>query len=114
MRLYPTPDCSLEQLARAALRMRAWLIGAGIPDPLLKTSGARGLHVMSFIEPAYDHTTVREVSRKVAVHLAHSYPGQFTVRRHPNERPPEASPFGARYSISNVVDRSFAPLVEGL
>jgi bifunctional non-homologous end joining protein LigD len=85
--LDPPDRCTLAQLARSALLVRDFLQEAGIAGPLVKSSGARGLHVVAYIEPQYDYKTVRAVSQSLATQLARRYPEQFTVERDPRKRP---------------------------
>lgn len=59
-------------------------------DPLVKSSGARGLHVFVFTRPENDYKTVRALSRALAMELAQTYPEQFTLERDPRKRPPQA------------------------
>ncbi len=87
MDLDPTEGCTLAQLARAAVRTRDVLQAHGIRYPLVKSSGARGLHVLSFVEPEYDYAALRELARELAGLLAREHPEQFTAERDPHRRP---------------------------
>jgi bifunctional non-homologous end joining protein LigD len=53
----------------------------------VKSSGARGLHVVVFSEPRYDYKTVRSLSQSLARELARRYPDEFTAERDPRKRP---------------------------
>lgn len=85
--LDPSQTCTLAQLSRAAMRVREFLDDCGVPDALVKSSGARGLHVVVFCEPRYDYKTVRALSQSLARELARRYPDEFTVERDPRKRP---------------------------
>ena len=84
--LDPAEDCTLAQLARAALRVREFLKELGIGDPLVKSSGARGLHVVTFIHPELDYKAVREIAHALGKELAQNEPGLFTIEREPRKR----------------------------
>jgi bifunctional non-homologous end joining protein LigD len=88
--LDPGPACTLAQLARAAIHVRDFLTVPGIEEPLVKSSGARGLHVMLFVRPEYDYKIVRQLSRALAAQLAREYPEAFTIEREPHNRPEDA------------------------
>lgn len=86
--LDPSEGCTLARLARAALRVRDALAQFGIENALVKSSGARGLHVVGFVEPEYDYAVVRAASHAFARHLAREHRKQFTIEREPRKRPP--------------------------
>lgn len=86
--LDPSDGCTLAQLARAALRVRSMLNDCGAASPLVKSSGARGLHVILFCEPQYEYKDVRALSHGLAQQLVRRYPEQFTIEREPRRRPP--------------------------
>lgn len=88
--LDPGPACTLAQLARAAIYVRAFLAQLGIAESLVKSSGARGLHVWVFVRPEYDYKTVRALSRALATQLAREYPEEFTIERETHNRPSDA------------------------
>jgi bifunctional non-homologous end joining protein LigD len=85
--LDPSQTCTLAQLSRAALRVRDFLDECGVHGALVKSSGARGLHVVVFSEPRYDYKTVRSLSQSLARELARRYPDEFTAERDPRKRP---------------------------
>lgn len=85
--LDPTGSCTLAQLARAAVSLRGFLCERGIGEPLVKSSGARGLHVLVSVEPQQPYAEVRGLVRRLCTELARSYPKQFTVERTPQKRP---------------------------
>ncbi len=84
--LDPSEGSTLAHLARAALRVRDMLAEMGLADTLVKTSGARGLHIMVFCEPEYDYKTMRAVSHALAQQLARRHPDLFTIERDPRRR----------------------------
>jgi bifunctional non-homologous end joining protein LigD len=84
--LDPVNDCTLAQLARAALRTQALLQEIGLDRSLVKSSGARGLHVVVPIEPEHDYKTVRAFAQRFAVELARRYPQEFTAQGDPHKR----------------------------
>lgn len=85
--LDPSEECTLAQLASAALLVRDYLGERGIGETLVKSSGARGLHVFAFIEPEYEYKVVRALSESIARDLARRHPGRFTIERDPRKRP---------------------------
>jgi bifunctional non-homologous end joining protein LigD len=88
--LDPSETCTLAQLARAALQVRDFLAEFGVRNSLVKSSGARGLHVMMFVEPQYDYKAVRSLSQSLARELARRHGDRFTVERDPRKRPPQS------------------------
>jgi bifunctional non-homologous end joining protein LigD len=85
--LDPVGGCTLAQLARAAIRVREFLSELGAEGALVKSSGARGLHVCLFIEPQEPYAQVRELTRRLCMNLAERHPEQFTLERDPQKRP---------------------------
>jgi bifunctional non-homologous end joining protein LigD len=85
--LDPVGSCTLARLARAALYVRDALLELGVGRPLVKSSGARGLHVITYVEPQLDYKAMRAFSRDVAVELARRHPRELTAERDPRERP---------------------------
>lgn len=85
--LDPVGDCALARLARVALDVRALLKEIGIDGPLVKTSGARGLHVVVPIEPEHDYKSVRAFTEEVARALASRHPDRITAERDVRKRP---------------------------
>lgn len=72
--LDPPDDCTLARLARAALLLREFLSALGVDNTLVKSSGARGLHVAVPITPEYDYKTVRALAAVVARRLSQECP----------------------------------------
>lgn len=85
--LDPPDDCTIGQLARTALRVREFFSELHVDNALVKSSGARGLHIVVPVAPEHDYKTVRALSAVLARRLAHQYPGQFTAERDPRKRP---------------------------
>jgi len=85
--LDPSDGCTLAHLARSALLVRDTLGEMGAADAQVKTSGARGLHVMLFCQAEYDYKSVRAVSHAFAQMLARRHPEYFTIEREPHKRP---------------------------
>lgn len=85
--LDPVGRCTAAQLARAALHVRSFLAELGISEALIKTSGARGVHVWVFIEREHPYTAVRELTHRLCAELAQRFPKQFTIEREPKKRP---------------------------
>lgn len=88
--LDPSDGCTLARLARGALRVRDVLIELGIDQPLVKSSGARGLHVVAFVEPEYDYKAMRALSQKIGLGVARRWPDLFTAERDPRKRPQDS------------------------
>lgn len=85
--LDPVGDCTLARLVRVALDARELLHEIGIEQPLIKTSGARGLHVVVPIEPEHDYKAVRAFTEEVARALASRHPDRITAERDIHRRP---------------------------
>jgi bifunctional non-homologous end joining protein LigD len=84
--LDPSDECTVADVGRAALRVRDLLNEIGFRHPLVKTSGARGLHVVAPLEPQHDYATVRAFTQRIAQELAHRYPDEITSERDPRKR----------------------------
>lgn len=86
--LDPGDRCTLAHLAQTALLARERLAAIGLNNALVKTSGARGLHVVVPIEPEFPYKDVRTFAKRVAedVHL-HDRRG-VTLERDPHDRDP--------------------------
>jgi bifunctional non-homologous end joining protein LigD len=85
--LDPVGDCTLARLARAALDARDALADIGVNNAIVKTSGARGLHVVVPIEPEHDYKTVRAFTEHLARDLAAKCPDRITAERDVRKRP---------------------------
>jgi bifunctional non-homologous end joining protein LigD len=86
--LDPVGDCTLARLARAALDARELLEQIGIDGAVVKTSGARGLHIMVSLKPEHDYKTVRAFTQDLAQVLASRHPDRVTAERDISKRPP--------------------------
>jgi bifunctional non-homologous end joining protein LigD len=85
--LDPVGSCTLARLARCAVRVRQFLCELRMGEALVKTSGARGLHVWLFIEREQPYTAVRELMHRLCGELARRFPQDFTMEREPKKRP---------------------------
>jgi bifunctional non-homologous end joining protein LigD len=85
--LDPVGNCTLARLARVALDARDALADIGIENALVKTSGARGLHVVVPLEPEHDYKTVRKFTEHFARGLAAQCPDRVTAEREVHRRP---------------------------
>ncbi len=85
--LDPAGDCTLARLGRVALDARDLLEELRLSDALVKTSGARGLHVMVPLEPELDYKTVRAFTQELAHELAARFPDRITAERDIQKRP---------------------------
>jgi bifunctional non-homologous end joining protein LigD len=88
--LDPGEDCTIARLGRVAILVRNFLQETGLNEPLVKTSGARGLHVVVPIEPEYHYKAVRTLTNKMAQELSRRYPDEVTAERNAQRRPPAA------------------------
>lgn len=88
--LDPAQGLALSATARAAVRVRTLLAELGIHGALVKSSGARGLHLNVPIFPENDFKTVREFTLQFARTLAARHPTEITAERDPRRRPPGA------------------------
>jgi bifunctional non-homologous end joining protein LigD len=78
--LDPAPDVSWDRVCEAALRVRATLTGAFGLDGYLKTTGGKGLHVVTKAPPGSSWDDVKELARQVAEDLARERPKEYTAR----------------------------------
>lgn len=88
--LDPLEGCTLARLAKTALRLRDLLLELRVDRPLIKTSGARGLHVWVPLQPHHDYKTVRTFTEFVARELARRYPEEVSAEREPRRRAPQS------------------------
>lgn len=75
--LDPSPEISKEQLAEATLFFREWLLKNEI-EPLFKTTGGKGLHVVVRLKPTLTWDEVRGLSEGIARELVRMRPELFT------------------------------------
>lgn len=78
--LDPWEGCTLKTLATVALDVRAALAELGL-DPVVKTSGGTGLHVILRLAPKYGYDTVKAFAELVARHVAERNPSKVTLER---------------------------------
>jgi bifunctional non-homologous end joining protein LigD len=71
--LDPGTGVEWSTLKEVAGLLRAFLTELGLPA-FLKTSGGKGLHVVTPIRPQYDWDTVKDLSRAIVEHLARTFP----------------------------------------
>jgi bifunctional non-homologous end joining protein LigD len=85
--LDPVGECSLSRLGHAALNARELLQELGFDDVLVKTSGARGLHLWIPIVPEHPFKAVRALTTQIAQQLARRYPQTITAEPDVPKRP---------------------------
>lgn len=83
--LDPGKDVTWAQIQEAALLMRAFLEELGLTC-FLKTSGGKGLHVVTPIKPMYDWDTVKAFSQAIVAHIAATIPERFVLKSGPKNR----------------------------
>ncbi|MEI2414822.1 DNA ligase D [Orrella sp. JC864] len=83
--LDPGPGLGWRRLADAAQITRALLQELGM-DPLLKTTGGKGLHLVVPIKGRHGWDTVKAFAHAVARHLAETLPGHFIAKASKSSR----------------------------
>ena len=83
--LDPGEGVAWPQVQEAALLVRTLLTELGLV-PFLKTSGGKGLHVVTPIKRLYDWDTVKAFSKQLVDHLARLMPDRFTAISGPKNR----------------------------
>lgn len=83
--LDPGEGVAWPQVQEAALLVRTLLTELGF-TPFLKTSGGKGLHVVTPIKRLYDWDTVKAFSKQLVEHLARLMPDRFTAVSGPKNR----------------------------
>jgi DNA ligase D len=83
--LDPSPGITFADLRRAAIRTRDLLAELGI-ESRVKTSGSRGLHLYSALEPKWDGYQVRAAAVALARELERRYPEDITAQWWKEER----------------------------
>jgi bifunctional non-homologous end joining protein LigD len=63
--LDPGPPASVVEACRVAVAVRDVLVGAGL-EPVAKTSGSRGLHVVAALQPGHSFATTKAYVRRLA------------------------------------------------
>jgi bifunctional non-homologous end joining protein LigD len=72
-------------MQEAARLVKGMLDGLGLAS-FLKTSGGKGLHVVTPIRRQYDWDTVKDFSKTVVEHMAQTLPDQFVAKSGPKNR----------------------------
>ncbi|MGY1869001.1 MULTISPECIES: non-homologous end-joining DNA ligase [Nocardia] len=83
--LDPSPGITFADLRQAAIRTRDLLAELGI-ESCIKTSGSRGLHLYSALEPKWDGYQVRAAAVALARELERRYPEDITAQWWKEER----------------------------
>ena len=83
--LDPGEGVAWPQVQEAAQLVRTLLTELGLV-PFLKTSGGKGLHVVTPIKRLYDWDTVKAFSKQLVEHLARLMPDRFTAVSGPKNR----------------------------
>ncbi|WP_243457424.1 non-homologous end-joining DNA ligase [Ottowia testudinis] len=83
--LDPGEGVAWPQVQEAAQLVRTLLTELGLV-PFLKTSGGKGLHVVTPIKRLHDWDTVKAFSKALAEHLARLMPDRFTAVSGPKNR----------------------------
>lgn len=83
--LDPGEGVPWEKVQEAALLMRTLLTELGF-TPFLKTSGGKGLHVVTPIKRLHDWDTVKGFTKQLVEHLARLMPDRFTAISGPKNR----------------------------
>jgi len=74
-----------EQVRNAARKVRDIFKELNL-DPMIKTTGSRGLHIVVFLDQAADFDTVRQFGQDMAEVLARRYPDELTTARLKKDR----------------------------
>ncbi|MBB3051376.1 DNA ligase D-like protein (predicted polymerase) [Prauserella isguenensis] len=83
--LDPSPGVTFAQVREAAVRARALLGELGI-EPVIKTTGSRGLHLYVRLEPRWDSYAVRAAAVALARELERRHPELITAQWWKEER----------------------------
>ncbi|GAA1202292.1 DNA polymerase domain-containing protein [Prauserella alba] len=83
--LDPSPGVTFSQVREAAVRARALLGELGI-EPVIKTTGSRGLHLYVRLEPRWDSYAVRAAAVALARELERRHPQLITAQWWKEER----------------------------
>jgi bifunctional non-homologous end joining protein LigD len=84
--LDPDEACTLATLGRVALAFRDALAEIGI-EPLVKTTGGYGLHLLVPLAPGYSYTVARAFAELLAHRIHDGMPDRTTLLRMPDRRP---------------------------
>jgi bifunctional non-homologous end joining protein LigD len=77
--LDPDPDVPWERIVEAARLTREFIADLGLTG-FLKTTGGKGLHIVTPIKPTRDWDTVKAFAQAVAARLETAAPDRFTAR----------------------------------
>jgi bifunctional non-homologous end joining protein LigD len=83
--LDPGAGVEWSSMQQAAQLMQGFLTELGLPA-FLKTSGGKGLHVVTPIKPKHDWDTVKDFSEAIVVHMAEALPQLFVAKSGPKNR----------------------------
>lgn len=83
--LDPSPGIGFDELRTAAVRTRGLCAELGIAT-WVKTSGSRGLHIFTTLEPRWDGYQVRAAAVALARELERRYPAEITAQWWKEER----------------------------
>ena len=79
-------ECTLKTLATVALQLRDTLQQIGL-QPLVKTSGGSGIHVVLPLKPAYTYDAIKQFGEIVARRVYEACPKETTFERTISRRP---------------------------
>lgn len=79
-------ECGIATLARVALRFREELANIGL-QPLVKTTGGTGLHLVVPLEPRYDYDLAKSFAELLARRVNSVIPAETTLERTIAKRP---------------------------
>lgn len=83
--LDPDPAVSWKEVLGGAFFLRDILVRAGL-NPMVKTSGGKGIHLYIRIRRAHDWETIRDFSRNVARTAAALAPSNFLIQSNKSKR----------------------------
>ena len=83
--LDPGSGVEWAQMQEAAQLLHAFLDELGLPA-FLKTSGGKGLHLIVPLRPYYGWDAVKDFSKQVVEHMAHTLPQRFAFKSGPRNR----------------------------
>ncbi len=79
-------ECTLKTLAAVALQLRDTLAQIGL-QPLVKTSGGSGIHVVVPLKPVYSYDSIKQFGEIVARRVYAACPKETTFERTISRRP---------------------------
>jgi bifunctional non-homologous end joining protein LigD len=87
--LDPGDRCPLARLGGVALHLQKLLRGIGL-EPIVKTTGGKGLHVLVPLAPGHTYDAVKRFGEMVARRMLAQYPRDITLERSKAARPRDA------------------------